>query len=220
MNNLEFNKIFAAVLVAGITASFSGFVAHKLVHGEKLKENAYKIEGVVEEGGAGGPAVAAMPEPVLAMLASADVAQGEKIGKVCATCHTFNKGGANGIGPNLYGIIGHPKAGHDGFAYSEGMKAKGGTWTMSDLNHFMWKPKVYVEGTKMTFVGLKKPEDRAAVIAWLRTLSDSPAALPSAGDIDKEKAELTPPAAAEPGKPADSTKDEGKKADEKVPAKH
>lgn len=213
--NLESNKIFAAILIAGITASFSGFVAHKLVHEGELKENAYKIEGVAEEAGAGGPAAPANPEPILAMLAAADVAKGEKIGKVCATCHNFTKGGANAIGPDLYGIVGRAKAGHEGFAYSDAMKAKGGNWTMSDLNHFLWKPKSFVEGTKMTFVGLKKPEDRAAVIAWLRTLSDSPAALPSAGEIEKEKAELAPPAAAEPAKEGEK-KAEEKPADDKA----
>ena len=210
--SLETNKIFAAVLVAGITASLSGFLATKLVHEHELKENAYKIEGVAEEGG--GPAVEAKPEPVLAMLASADAAKGEQIAKVCATCHNFTKGGPNMIGPDLYGIVGRAKGGHEGFAYSDGMKKKGGNWTMSDLNHFLWKPKWFVEGTKMSFIGLKKPEDRAAVIAYLRTLSDSPAGMPSASDIAKEEAELKP---AEPAK-ADDKAAGDKPADAKAAA--
>jgi cytochrome c len=216
--SLESNKIFAAVLVAGITASFSGFLATKLVHEHELKENAYKIEGVAEAGG--GPAVEAKPEPVLAMLASADAAKGEQIAKVCATCHNFTKGGPNMIGPDLYGVVGRPKGSHEGFAYSEGMKKKGGNWTMSDLNHFLWKPKWFVDATKMSFIGLKKPEDRAAVIAYLRTLSDSPAAMPGASDIAKEEAELK---LAEPAKADDKagTKAGDKPADAKAaePAK-
>ena len=82
------------------------------------------------------------------------------------------------------------------------MKARGGSWTYADLNKFLWKPKAYVEGTKMNFVGLKKPEDRAAVIAWLRTLADSPAGLPGAGDIEAEAAELQPAAATAPAEAA------------------
>jgi cytochrome c len=211
MNDLNFNKIFAALLVAGITASLSGFVASKVFHHEKLEKNAYQIEGVVSaEGGA--PAAAAKPEPILDLIASADVAQGQKIAKVCASCHSFDKGGPNGMGPDLYGIVGRGKGSHEGFAYSDSMKQKGGNWDYEDLNHFLWKPKSYVEGTKMTFAGLKKPEERAAVIAWLRTLSDSPKAAPSAADIEAEKADLAPAEAeAKPldGKDATSAVPEG-----------
>lgn len=196
MNNMEFNKIFAAILVAGIIASLSGFISHKLVHPHELQENAYKIEGVAAEAGAG-PAVAAKPEPVLALLASADVAKGEQTAKVCATCHTFSKGGANGIGPNLWNVVNHDKGAHAGFAYSDTLAKMDGNWTYANLNKFLWKPKAYVEGTKMNFIGLKKPEDRANVIAWLRTLSDSQPGLPGEADIAAENAELAPPAAVE-----------------------
>lgn len=197
MDNMEFNKIFAATLVAGIVASLSGFVAHKLVHAHSLHENAYKIEGVADAAAAGGAKAPAGPEPILALLASADPAKGEQVAKVCATCHTFTKGGPNGIGPDLWGVVNRAKGSHEGFAYSDGMKAKGGSWSYADLNHFLWKPKAYVDGTKMNFVGLKKPEDRAALIAWLRTLADSPADLPSQAEIDAETAELAPAPAAE-----------------------
>ncbi|HEY8190386.1 MAG TPA: cytochrome c family protein [Micavibrio sp.] len=202
MDNMEFNKLFAAILVAGIAASLSGFISHKLVHAHSLHENAYKIEGVAEAA-PGAAKAPAKPEPILALLASADAAKGAQIGKVCATCHNFAKGGPNAIGPNLWGVVNRAKGSHEGFAYSDGMHAKGGNWTFSDLNHFLWKPKDYVEGTKMNFVGLKKPEDRAAVLAWLRTLADSPAEMPSQGDIDAENAELAPaPAATTPAEPA------------------
>ena len=211
-HNLESNKIFAAILVAGITASFSGFISHKLVHEKELAENAYKIEGVAEEG-TGGAAVEAKPEPVLALLAAADIGKGEQVAKVCATCHNFTKGGPNAIGPNLYGVVGRAKGSHEGFAYSESMKNHGGNWSLSDLNHFLWKPKAFIEGTKMNFIGIKKPEDRAALIAYLRTLSDSPAALPGAGDIEKEKAELAP-------KEAEPAKSDEKAGDKPAEAKH
>lgn len=205
MNDLNFNKIFAALLVAGIAASLSGFIASKVYHHEKLEKNAYQIEGVASpEGGA--PAAAAKPQPILDLIASADVAQGQKIAKVCTSCHSFDKGGPNGMGPDLYGVVGRAKGSHEGFAYSDGMKKKGGDWTYEDLNHFLWKPKSYVDGTKMTFAGLKKPEERAAVIAWLRTLSDSPKAEPSAAEIAAEKADLGP---------ADAKGDEKKPLDAK-----
>jgi cytochrome c len=193
---MEFNKIFAAILVAGIIASLTGFISHKLVHPHELKENAYHIEGAADESG-GAVAVIAKAEPVLALLASADIAKGEQSAKVCATCHSFTKGGANAIGPNLWGVVNHDKATHAGFAYSDALKNMDGEWSYANLNKFLWKPKDYVPGTKMNYVGLKKPEDRANVIAYLRTLSDSQAALPSEAQIAAENAELAPPPPAE-----------------------
>lgn len=202
MNNMEFNKIFAALLVAGIIASFAGFIGRQLVHPDKLSENAYKIEGV-EEAGAGGAVAPAKPDPILAMIVGADVAQGQKVAKACAACHTFDKGGANGVGPNLYGVVGGPKDRVVGFAYSGTLSEQGGnTWTYAEMNKFLWKPKAYAPGTKMNFIGIRKPEDRAAAIAYLRTLADAPKAPPSAGEIAAEEAELATEEAAEAAAPA------------------
>lgn len=185
--NLEFNKIFAAVLVAGITAGLAGFVASEVIHPHKLHENAYKIEGV--EAAAPG-AKEAKAEPILDLIASADPAKGEQVAKVCASCHTFKKGGPNGLGPDLWGVIGRDKGSHEGFDYSATLKALEGNWTYADLNQFLWNPKKYAPGTKMNFIGLKKPQDRANVIAWLHTLDDSPKPPPSADEIAAEKALL------------------------------
>lgn len=198
MGGMEFNKIFAAILVAGIIATLAGFISREVVHPHELEENAYKIEGVGEASAAGGAPAVQMPEPVLSLIASADVARGQKLAKACAACHNFDKGGPNGVGPNLYGVLGGPKNHKSDFSYSGTLQTQGGTtWTYAELNKFIWKPKAYAPGTKMNFIGLKKPEDRAAVIAWLRTLSDSPKPLPSAGEIAAEEAELAPPAAEE-----------------------
>ncbi|HPD82567.1 MAG TPA: cytochrome c family protein [Alphaproteobacteria bacterium] len=192
MGGMEFNKILAAVLVAGIIAMLAGFISKTLTHPHKLAENAYKIEGVETAGGSG--KAEKMAEPILAMLAAADVERGQKVAKACAACHNFEKGGANGVGPNLYGVVGAKKQNHPGFTYSGTLNGQGGdVWTYAELNKFLWKPKAYASGTKMNFVGLKKPEDRAAVIAWLRTLADSPKALPGAVDIAAEEAELALP---------------------------
>lgn len=196
MNTMEFNKIFAAVLVAGIVASFSGFVAEHVMHEKKLSENAYQIEGVEDAGAGVRVEKPSGPEPILALLSSADVARGEKLSRACAACHSFTKNGPDGTGPNLWDIVEREKAGKDGFSYSEALIEKGGKWTYSDLNHFLWKPKDFVAGTKMNYIGLKKPEDRAAIIAWLRTLSDDVPALPSEEEIMAEAPEEAPDAEA------------------------
>lgn len=191
MGGMEFNKIFAAILVAGIVAMLAGFVADTLTHPHKLKENAFAIEGVEE---AGGGKVEKLAEPVLAMIAAADIARGQKVSKACAACHTFTKGGANGVGPNIYNIVGAKKQSKGGFTYSGTLNTNGGNvWTYAELNKYLWKPKKYAPGTKMNYVGLKKPEDRAAMIAWLRTLSNAPKALPGAVDIAAEEADLALP---------------------------
>lgn len=202
---MELNKIFAAFLVAGVSAMLCGFVAKAVIHVEKPEENAFKIE-VADTGTGGAPAAEPEAEPILALLASADPAKGQSVAKVCAACHTFNKGEPARVGPNLYGIIGAKHAHAEGFAYSDAMKAMHDkSWGYHELNIFLWKPKAHVPGTKMGFAGLKKPEDRAAVIAYLRTLSDSPAALPSDADIAAEA-----PKPADDAKAEDSTKTEDK----------
>lgn len=196
--NLENNKIIAAVLVAGIVAMLAGFVAKNLVHPHELEKSVLDIDtSALEAAQAGGDAKPAGPEPILALLATADVAKGEALAKVCQACHTFTKGGINGTGPNLYGIVNNKKAHAAGFAYSDvikGMAEKGDHWTYQNLNGFLFKPAAYAKGTKMSFPGYKKPQDRADVIAYLRTLADAPAALPSAGDIAAEAPKEEPKA--------------------------
>lgn len=200
MSSLEFNKVFAAVLVAGITAMLSGFVAHKVVHAHELEEDAVPIEGSVVLV-ASGPKKVALPDPVLELIATADVVRGQKLSKACAACHSFDKGGPDRVGPNLWNALGRPKAGKGSFSYSKAMSEFGGAWGYFDLNKFIWKPKKYIVGTKMGYAGLKKPADRAAIIAWLRTKSDNPMPLPNAAEIAAEKAELLPSEADAAGAP-------------------
>jgi cytochrome c len=140
----------------------------------------------------------------MALLASADVARGQKLSKACAACHSFDNGGANGVGPNLYNIVGAAKQAKAGFAYSGVLNANGvNNWSYDSLNKFLWKPKKYAKGTKMSYAGMKKPEDRAAIIAWLNTLgSNKPA--PSAAEIAAEQAELNPA----PAEPANDNSEE------------
>lgn len=210
MDSMEKNKIFAAVLCAGIMAMLSGFIADKLVHPHMLDEDAVPIEGVEVVAG-GGPAKPQLPDPIMELIAEADVAKGEKLSKACAACHSFDQGGPHRVGPNLYAIVGAPKAHVGDFAYSAALAEAGGAWGYEDLNFFLWKPKKYIEGTKMNFLGLKKPGDRAAMIAWLRQQGSGSFALPSAGEIAAEKAALTPP---EPEVEEEAAVEEGAEAEE------
>jgi cytochrome c len=117
--------------------------------------------------------------PIGPKLAGANVEAGKAIfQKQCFTCHTVDKGGANKVGPNLWGVIGRAKASHAGFSYSSGLQGKGGDWTYEDIDHMIFKPTAYVKGTKMAFAGLPKEQERADVIAFLRTMADSPKPLP------------------------------------------
>ena len=201
MNNLEFNKVFAALLVAGVVAMLCGFIAKQVVHPETLAKNAVLIEAA--QAAEGGSAVATGPEPILGLLAKADIAKGKAIAKACSACHNFDNPGKDGVGPHLWGVVGRAKDSVAGFAYSGELEKVGDKkWTYAELNKFLYKPKAYASGTKMTFIGVKKPEDRAALIAYLRTLNDAPLPLPTDAEIS---AETPAPAPAAPASTATPT---------------
>ena len=191
MDDMERNKIFSAILCAGIMVWLGAFIGGVLVHPHALEEDAVPIEGV--EVVAGGSSAPKMPEPIMHLIASADLAKGEKLSKACAACHSFDQGGPDKVGPNLYGVVGGSKAHKAGFAYSAAMSEAGGVWDYEALNYFLWKPKDYISGTKMNYNGLKKPGDRAAMIAWLRSQGSQGTALPSDSQIKAEAEKLAPP---------------------------
>ena len=185
MAGLEANKIIGAVLFAGVAAGMSGFVAEVLGDHEELAENAYPIAVAAAVTGETGTPADAGPEPVLPLLASADPAAGQKLIKKCASCHTFEKGGANKIGPNLWGVVGRDIASGGGFSYSAALQEKSGeAWSYQNLNGFLAKPKDWAAGTKMSFAGIKKVQDRANVIAYLRGQGSESLALPSGAEME------------------------------------
>ncbi|MCG5239266.1 c-type cytochrome [Azospirillum doebereinerae] len=177
--SMELNKIFGAVLLAGLIAMLTGFASQVLVHSKTPEKNAFVV--ATPAGGAAPAdkgAAPAGPAPIAPLMAAAEAGAGQGTAKACAACHSFDKGGANKVGPNLYGILGGPKGHMAGFGYSDALIKTGGQWTYDELNKFLYDPKAYAPGTKMTFAGIKKDADRANVIAYLRSLSDSPQPLP------------------------------------------
>ncbi|MCY4318444.1 MAG: cytochrome c family protein [Alphaproteobacteria bacterium] len=195
MDFYEFNKFAGGLLLAGIVTIFIGMFGNTLVpkhdggHGAELNE---------ADMAAAAPATRAKPagpEPIIGMLAEADIARGESITKKCTACHTFDEGGAAKQGPNLYNIVGADIAGREGFSYSNAMAEQEGDWTYDSLNAFLFKPRGFIKGTKMNFVGLKKARDRADLIAYMRSLSASPQPLPESGALAPAKEGATEPKA-------------------------
>ncbi len=166
----DFNKIFAALLMAALVASLSGFISRKLVEPSYPHEKGYAVAVTEEVPGASASAVPKEAEPIDELLASANIENGQKVSRACAACHSVDKGGPNRVGPNLFGVVGRTVASHEGFAYSDALKKVGGSWNEAALNKWLFSPKAYAPGNKMTFPGIAKTQDRADLIAYLRTL--------------------------------------------------
>ena len=178
VDSFEWNKIAGWSLAALVSVLALIIVTGHIYAPVLPAKPGYIVEGV-EEVAAAGPAAAVAEKPIAFYLASADVAKGEAVFKKCGACHNAAKGGAAGIGPNLYGIVGNIHAHMPGFAYSDAMAAtKGKPWGFDEINAWLTNPKAYIAGNKMSFGGIAKPEERAAVIAWLNTQSDKPLPLP------------------------------------------
>ena len=178
MDELRFNKVFAGFLCAGLLIMAGVQIAHVLVPDQQLAENSYFIE--VPEATEVADAVPqdTGPEPILALLASADVAAGEKLAKKCTACHQIAADGKNMIGPNLWGVIGRNSGSISDYKYSKAMIAHGKEWSFEEMNSYLIKPQAHIKGTKMAFAGLRKEKDRASVILYMNSKSDSPKPTP------------------------------------------
>lgn len=202
----RFNTIAGWVLGGGIVLLGASLVTGEFFKAERPETMGFPIEGVVEESAGGEDA----EPPIAALLQTADVAAGEAVFRKCTTCHTINQGGANGLGPNLWGTMGAPLGHIAGFNYSPALREKGGTWTFEAMNEWLRSPRNYISGTKMTFAGLSDPEDRANLIAYLNAqgsnlplppppAAESPAEvaaeasdMPAQGDMAAPQPELDP----------------------------
>ena len=171
----RFNTIAGWVLFAGIVALGGSILSAELFKSHET-HGGYPIEGVEAEGGGDGEPA----KPIEFYLASADAAKGEQAFKKCMACHNADQGGANALGPGLYGVMGNPVAAHPGFAFSDALKSKGGTWDWATMNDWLASPKKFAPGTKMTFAGLGSPEERANLMAFLNSRDASPLPLPAA----------------------------------------
>lgn len=167
MDSFELNKIAASILIALLVVKGADLISRALISPAYLSEPAFKIAGVVSSPQAQ-PQEPEGPAPIEPLLAAANLKKGEEVFKKCTSCHTVDKGGANRIGPNLYGIVGAQKGKHPDYSYSSALQKKGGTWTYDDLNLFLYSPRTYISGTKMSFAGVKNTQDRADLIAYLR----------------------------------------------------
>lgn len=180
MDSFEFNKIAGALLGSALFAMGLGLLSDIVFEAEKPAQPGFVVATAAGGGEAAAPAAATVA-PIAERLKVATADEGKKVFAKCASCHNAEKGGKNGTGPNLWGVIGGAIAHADGFAYSGGMKdAAGGgkKWDFSHLDEFLANPAGVVKGTKMSFKGLPKPEERAAVIEYLRSQADSPVAKP------------------------------------------
>ena len=179
MDSFELNKIIGAVLATCLVLLATSFTASALFAPNMPEKPGFVIAAKQAEGGAK-EAAAAPSEPIEKLLQTASVEKGAAAAKVCQACHTFDKDGPNRVGPNLYGIVGDKRGEGRNFNFSAAMKAKGGSWSVQDLNQFIANPKGFIPGTAMGFAGISRDSQRADVIAYLNSLSDHPAPLPTA----------------------------------------
>lgn len=199
--NMKLNTIAMAVLSAGLIGMvtgkateflYDGGPAHPGAHHEEKR--GYSIEVTEDAGTGGGAAAPAGPADLSALYAAADIAAGaDYFSKKCATCHTIEKGEPNKVGPNLFGIMGGPRAHAAGFGYSNAMKSAGGTWGWDEMNAFQWNPKKAIPGTIMAYAGNKKDQERANLIAFLNSKGSNlpypPVKAPVAEEAPAEKAD-------------------------------
>ena len=178
MSPFELNKIVAGILVAAILVNIIGYITDALYEPNLNPKPGYNV-AVTEEDVAAQHTQPQKPDiDIKALMQTASAEAGKKLITKCIACHTYDKGGANRVGPNLWNVVGRVKGTGEGFAYSAAMKNAGGTWDYQSLAEFLYKPNAFIKGTKMSFAGISKPQDIADLIAFLRLQSDDPQPLP------------------------------------------
>jgi cytochrome c len=181
--NDRFNTVAGWVLGGGIVLLGATLVTGEMFHGGRPETMGYPINGVEAEGGG-----AEAEQPIAAYLQTADAGRGERVFAKCAACHTINQGGANGVGPNLWGTMGAPLAHVASYAYSDALRGVGGNWGWENMSEWLRSPRRFADGTKMTFAGLSDPQDRADLMVYMNaqggnlTLPPPPAAAPAANN--------------------------------------
>ncbi|MBI1686181.1 c-type cytochrome [Caulobacter hibisci] len=185
MSDLTFNKIFGGVLLTGLVIFGLREASDIVFKKHEVEKAGYEIAVQEDVGGEGAPAAEVPPDWGSVLLLPANIEAGKAVSAKCASCHNFDSGGPNGTGPNLYGTLGKHPGTHAGFAYSSAMTdfgSKNPQWDYDHVDQFLKAPGKYISGTKMTFAGLKKQEDRIAIIAYLHSLGSTlpvPAAKPA-----------------------------------------
>ncbi len=210
MNGYELNKIAAAVLLSGtiamsISLGMSALYKEGEEHASAEPKRGYSIAGAetADAGAAVAAAVDTGPVDILPFLQTVDLKKGEELLKRCTSCHTFEKGGPNRVGPNQWAIVGSKFAHKEDYAYSDALKALHETkvWGFQEMSDFLENPKKYLPGNKMAFAGIKKPEDRANLIAYINTLSDNPLPIPKVDPAAAKPAEAPAVAPTDPTAP-------------------
>ena len=181
MDSFEINKIVASILLIALLFIGIGKISDLVFHVDKPETDGYKVE-VIESGNTtqiSETKTETVEEiDIAALLALGDLETGAKVWKKCSACHVVEKGGANKIGPALYGVLGRKVAAIDDYKYSKSMTDYDKEWTFEEMNGYLKKPQAWIKGTKMSFAGLRKEKDRASVILFLNQYSDNPLPLP------------------------------------------
>jgi len=211
MDSFEMNKVLGALLGTCLVLVAVHIASGAIFTPPTASKPGYEIAVTEQPAGAGAPQAPA-EVPIETLLPTASIQKGTADVRVCQACHTFQKGQANGVGPNLYGVVGRPVASVAGFNYSAALKAKGGTWTFDALNAWLKNPRADVPGTLMSFAGFDDESERADVIDYLNSNSDKPLPLPKAAQAAPAPANPAASAAPAPGAPAQTPPASGKPA--------
>ena len=171
------NKIIASIILAIILVLGINKITDIIFYVEKPEKSAYQVEGVTTVTSATSTETSSensVSENIMTLFASTSAADGAKVFKKCLACHSIGKGDSNKIGPNIFGVLNRRAGSVSNYKYSKAMLAYGKVWSFEEMNGFLTKPKDWIKGTKMSFVGLKNAKDRAAVILYMNENTDNP----------------------------------------------